>query len=77
VRKVEIRRTVTVPLPGIARNTTWCVLRRPLVWTLEDLPQSDLYRANMRVTVIRAAALRTRRASKEGQRRDDGIGGDD
>lgn len=31
----------------------------------------------MRLTVFRGAALRTRRAGEEGQRRDDGIGGDD
>lgn len=77
MRKVEICHTVTAQQPGIARNMTWYGPRRPLVWTLEDLPQSDLYRANMRATIFRAAALRTRRASKEGQRRDDGIRGDD
>ena len=78
-RKVEIRRAVTAQLPGIAHNTTSYVPRRLLAWTLEDLPQSDLYREYVRLTFFSwcSPALRTRRAGKEGQRRDDGVGGDD
>ncbi len=48
--RVEICRPVTVRLVGIARNMTWYVPRQPLAWTLEGLPRSDLYQANMRLT---------------------------
>ena len=65
---------VTVRLVGIARNMTCHVPRQPLAWTLEGLPQNDLYRANMRFTFyFRDTAWRTWRASKEGQRRYDSI----
>jgi hypothetical protein len=76
--RVKICRGVTVQLVGIAHNMTWYVPRQPLAWTLEDLPQSDLCQAKMKLTVFFCdTALRTRRAGKEGQRRDDGIGWDD
>jgi hypothetical protein len=76
---VEICRAVTVRLVGIARNMTWYVPRQPLAWTLEGLPQSDLCQANISfdLFLLRDTALRTRRAGKEGQRWDDGIGWDD
>ena len=31
---------------------TWYAPRQPLAWTLEGLPQSDLYQANMRMSVF-------------------------
>lgn len=75
--EIRFRRSITARPLEIAHNTTWYAPRRPLVWTLEDLPQSDLYRTSMRLPLFHgAAALRTRRASKKGQRRDDRIGRD-
>jgi hypothetical protein len=69
--------SVSARLVGIECNMTWSVLRQPLASTLEDLQQSDLDGENMRSTVFHGTVMRTRRAGKEGQRRDDCVGRDD